>query len=727
MELEGVVEKIIFRNEDNGYTVAKFFTEEESITIVGSCLFMKESHNYRITGDFTYHQKFGQQFAFDTIEAHLPDTKKGLIKYLSSGLIPYIGEKMATRIVDQFGDESFTVIEKSPERLLNVEGIGPKKFKKIKEALEEHQSVQKLMMALSDYDISTNLAIKIYGKYGNEAFHIIQDNPYLLVEDIPGIGFKTADRIASSMGFEKDSPFRIQAGLKYILSRSASEGHCYLPLEELTQQGEGLLGIGIDRLENSLQSIALDENFFVERREEDINCYYAPYLRGENFVAGKLNELNISFSPDGDIVQRIKEIEERREISLAKKQREAVIKSVEKGVFVMTGGPGTGKTTTLKVMIDLFESMDKKIKLCAPTGRAAKRMEETTNRRAFTIHKLLEIQFIEDHHLPYEEVNLDCDVVIVDEMSMVDILLMETLLRSIKKGMHLILVGDNNQLPSVGAGNVLGDIIQSEIFSQVHLTDIFRQSKESMIIENAHLIHEGRNPILNRGDFFMIQEQGEYKALEIIKDLVTRRLPQYYNLEKEDIQILSPMKKGILGVEHLNEVLQEVLNQQTKEIKLGKRKFKLRDRVMQIRNNYDLECRVENEFYVEESKGVFNGDMGIITEIDSEESSLEVTFEGARKVKYTREILDELMLCYATTIHKSQGSEFPVVVIPMTWAPPMLLTRNLIYTAITRASKLVVLVGQSRFLKQMIQNNHMERRYSHLKEKLVEIHDQSLS
>lgn len=718
--LEGRVEKIIFRNEENGYTVAKFFSEEESMVIVGSCLLLEEEQTYEIDGDFTYHPKFGQQFAFVSVRQQMPKSTEAMVKYLSSGIIPYVGETMAKRIVEEFGQETMDVLEKSPERLLNIEGIGPKKFEKIKGALEENQNVRKILLELAEFDLSTNLALKIYQQYGTESLARIRQNPYQLTKDISGMGFRKADAMAISMGFTKDCKERVEAGLKYILARSATEGHCYLPLEELQKKAQSLLDLSATTMEEELKAVALDESFFIERRGEEINCYFAPYLRAENFVAGRLRELNKPFPQVEQAEIFMEEIEQMRGITLASTQRKAVMESIGAGVFIMTGGPGTGKTTTLKVMMDLFERYEKKIRLCAPTGRAAKRMQEATGRPAATIHKLLEIQYMEDRYLPYEEVDLDCDVVIVDEMSMVDILLMETLLRSIKPGMHLILVGDNHQLPSVGAGNVLSDLIASNIFPRVHLTEIFRQSEESMIITNAHRIHLGKDPIVNQKDFFMISESGEQKTLEVLKDLVQKRLPDYYNLESEEIQVLAPMKKGVLGVEHLNEILQEVLNPQDEELVVGKRHFRRGDRVMQIKNNYELECRIESEHYVEESKGVFNGDMGKIVSIDKEEQSVEVLYDGARRVHYSKELLDELMLSYAVTIHKSQGSEFPVIVIPVTWAPPMLLTRNLIYTAITRATKLVVLVGNYRYLQQMIRNNHMEKRYSKLREKLVE-------
>lgn len=718
IDINGIVEKIIFRNEENGYTVARFFSEEESITVVGSTIDIRENGHYELRGEFTYHKKFGQQFNFMNIVETIPTTEVGIVNYLSSGLIPHIGDKMAKRIVDMFKEETVDMLENSPQRLLNVEGIGPKKYKKIKEALDRGKNVRKILMYLSNFNISTTIALKIYKEYEEDSINIIKNNPYKLVEDIQGIGFNRADEIAISLGHRKDSNFRIRAGIKYVLFQSTQEGHSYLPLGILLKRSEKLLDIDIENLEDVVKEIAIDKSFYVEKVKEEYRCYYAPYLRAENIVSGKLNRLNIDFNEDIDIENKILEIEDRRNIKLSKSQKEAVKKSIEKGVFIITGGPGTGKTTTLQVLIEVFESLDKKISLCAPTGRAAKRMQEQTGREAYTIHKLLEISFSEEYQI--DTVDLETDVLIVDEVSMVDILLMQTLLSSIEVGTRIILVGDADQLPSVGAGNVLFDIIHSKIFNRVNLEEIFRQAGGSMIVKNAHLINEGEAPILNKKDFYMISESGEHKALEIIKDLITKRIPDYFNFQKEDIQVLTPMKKGVLGTLNLNKVLQEYLNMSEEKLVFSDKVFKINDRVMQIKNNYELEAKIKSFNYEEESKGVFNGDMGRIISIDKEEKTLEVIFDESRIVKYDIDSIDELNLSYAMTIHKSQGSEFPVVIIPMFWAPPMLLTRNLIYTAITRAAKLVILVGRYDYLIKMIDNDKRAHRYSGLCEKIIE-------
>lgn len=722
----GNVDKIIFKNDENGYTVARITTEEEEeIVVVGYTSFFVENSSYEFMGDFTYHNKYGEHFKFEEYKENLPQSEKGIINYLSSSMIPHVGKKMAKRIVEEFKEDTLDVIENNPEKLLTINGIGRKKYRDIKEALDKQYAMRKVFLYFSKYNISSNTIIKIYREYGDESIETVQKNPYELVGRIRGMGFKSCDEIAKSMGLDEDSEYRKIAGLKYVLLMAARDGHSYLPIEKLITKTEKLLGVKFESKEDVAKTLTFEENFFVEKIGEDFNCYFTRYLKAENYVAGKLNKLNISFDEDIDIDKKINEIEEFRKIKLSNTQRTAVKESIEKGVFIITGGPGTGKTTTLKVIIDVFESLDKKIKLAAPTGRAAKRMKEQTGRDAFTIHKLLEISVGDGFEYSNVE-ELECDVLIVDEMSMVDILLIETLLMAIDNPTRLILVGDKDQLPSVGAGNVLSDILKSKVFKYVSLEEIFRQNEESMIVKNAHLINHGDLPVLNRGDFFMIHENGEMKGLETIKDLITTRLPNYFNLSIEDIQILTPMKKGTLGTINLNKVLQEHLNKSEEYIEVLGTKFKLGDRVMQIKNNYELEGKIENDFYSDVSKGVFNGDMGYITNIDKDNKELEVTFDGVRKVKYDRDSIEELNLSYAMTIHKSQGSEFPIVIIPIYFAPPILMTRNLIYTAITRASKVVVLVGIYDYLKMMIDNNKIRKRYSKLADKLVKAKDEKI-
>ena len=723
ISLEGIVERIIFRNEENGYTVAKINSTDGDLVIVGSATIFKENLKYKFTGDFTYHNKYGEQFAFTDLEEVLPEGEAAIVSYLSSAMIPHVGEKMAERIVDEFKDETLDVIENHSEKLLSIKGIGRKKYKDIKEALDKQYAMRKIFLHFSKYNLPASVILKIYKEYGDESIDIVMKNPYDLIGRVRGLGFKKADEIAESIGIEKDSDFRKLAGLKYALMLANRDGHTYLPLEKLIRVGEKILGTSFDDTADIARTLTLEKNFFVERDGDNYNCYIARFLAAENYVAGKLNDLNISFEEEIDeeidIDKKIKDTEKFRNIKLSKTQRKAVKDAINKGVFVITGGPGTGKTTTLKVLIDIFESMDKEIKLAAPTGRAAKRMKEQTGRDAFTIHKLLEIGFGENIAFSSLE-ELDCDVLILDEVSMVDILLMETLLKSIESPTRLILVGDKDQLPSVGAGNVLADILDSGVIESVNLEEIFRQSEESMIVKNAHLINKGDMPILNVGDFFMISERGEAKGLEIIKDLVKTRLPNYFNVSTSEVQVLTPTKKGRLGTINLNEVLQDHLNESQEYIEFLGKKFKLGDRVLQTKNNYELESKLENEFYEDKQKGVFNGDLGYISKIDKENKKVTVVFDDARSVEYSKDNLDELALAYAMTIHKSQGSEFPVVVIPVYRAAPMLLTRNLIYTAITRASKAVVLVGISDYLVKMIENNRTVKRYSNLSKKLRE-------
>lgn len=723
IKITGVVDRIIFRNDENGYTVAKFISEGDEITIVGNCLELKTSMDYELKGDFTFHKKFGEQFEFSEIEQILPKSEEGIIKYLSSGIIPFIGEKTAKKIVDEFKEDTLKIIEEDTEKLLRIEGIGKGKIRKIKESLADGKELRDLMVFLNKYDLGTNLALKIYKEYENNSIDIITKNPYRLAEDIQGIGFKKADQIASMMGLDFNSSFRKQAALKYTLSSAAGEGHSFLPKDELIKKTKMLININEEELESEILGLSLDDKFYIEKKNNEINCYYAPLLRAENYIAGKLKESSkIKYNEEFDVESFLDEIEKNQKIKFAKNQRLAVSESLNNSCLIITGGPGTGKTTTLKAIIDVFEKLEKKIYLAAPTGRAAKRMKEATGRDASTIHKLLDLSFSDDESINYgyeEESVLECDILIVDEMSMVDLILMETLLRSIKQGTRLILVGDKDQLPSVGAGNVLSDLIESERIKTVNLDEIFRQSNASMIIKNAHLINNGENPEFVKGsDFFFITESNENKSLEIITDLVNRRLPGYYGFSPQDIQVLSPMRKGVVGVNNLNKNLQKKLNPKNREIKMGDNIFRLKDKVMQIKNNYNLEYKIENEFYKEEGEGVFNGDIGYIIEVDEEERELIVLYDDVKKVKYKYEDLDELTLAYASTIHKSQGSEFKAIVIPITYAPYILLTRNLIYTAITRAKELVVLVGEYKYLSMMIKNNRISKRYSKLCEKL---------
>lgn len=729
--IEGIVEEIIFRNEINGYTVARLNTSDGSITIVGKSAFINLEEMVELEGDWVYHDRFGEQFSFTKIKTTAPSTLKGIENYLASGLIPHVGKKTAKKIVERFGLDSLDIIQYNPERLKEIPGIGDKKLEKISKAYEEHRELRDIMVYLQQYDISINNGIKIYKKYGKETIKVIGENPYKLSEDIHGIGFITADNIAKKMGISEDSPFRIEAGLKFSMINSAGEGHCYLPKEELIKKSEKILKVDREAIEEAIQNLALRKNFYLVTEGEETLIYYMPYHIAENNVARKIIDLSmVEFDQlDVNIDEEVEKIEAREDITFGKKQVLAIKESLDNGVVIITGGPGTGKTTTINAIISIYEDLDMKVVLAAPTGRAAKRMTETTGRESQTIHRLLEFSFMEsEEEMSFnkdDESPIDADVIIIDEASMIDILLMNSLLKAINPGTRLILVGDVDQLPSVGAGNVLRDLIESGCIRVVRLDEIFRQAEESMIIVNAHRINKGDYPILNEKDkdFFFMDTSSTQETLATILDLVQDRLPKYYGVDSlRDIQVLSPMRRGEVGINSLNKHLQEVLNPKDdnwQEKQVGDEIFRIGDKVMQVKNNYKLKWNLlKDGEEVDTGEGVFNGDLGFITDINNEESIVTVLFDDEKEVEYEFSELDEIKLSYATTVHKSQGSEFPVVLMPIHWGPPMLLTRNLIYTAITRAKKLVVLVGDRKYLSMMINNNKIAKRYSSLDKKI---------
>lgn len=731
MVIEGIVEEIIFRNETNGYTVGRLNTSDGDITIVGYAPFINIEENVSLEGDLIFHDKYGEQFSFTSIKTVLPSTLKGIENYLSSGLIPSIGPKTAKKIVDRFGLDSLDIIQYNPERLKEVEGIGDKKLKRIVEAYDEQREIRDIMVYLQQYDISINNGIKIYKKYGTETIKVVSENPYRLSEDVHGIGFKTADNIAKKMGVNPDSPYRIEAGLKFVMMECASEGHCYLPKEELINKTSKLLDADVEKLEDGVRELALKNNFYLINKDNQIDVYYAPYHLAENNVARKVVDLaGVDFDElDIDIDKEIENIEIESNITFADKQKLAIKESLENGMMVITGGPGTGKTTIINAIITICDNLSLEVVLAAPTGRAAKRMSETTGKEAKTIHRLLEMSFIEEElgFTRDEESPIEADLVIIDEASMIDILLMNNLLKAINPGTRLILVGDVDQLPSVGPGNVLKDIISSGSIKVVVLDEIFRQAEESMIIVNAHRINKGLGPILNEKnkDFFFISQNNSNFILQTLMDLIKTRLPQFYGFDSQkDIQILTPMKKGELGIISLNKEIQQILNPKSKgrnEKQVGSEIFRVGDKVMQIKNNYKLEWKIlHSGIEIDKGEGVFNGDIGYIIDIDNEEGILKVIFDEEKEVEYDFKQLDELRLAYATTVHKSQGSEFPVVIMPISSGPPMLLTRNLLYTAITRARSLVVLVGEERYMYMMIKNNLIAKRYSSLDRKIKE-------
>lgn len=728
LTLEGIVKDIVFRNELNGYTVAKLDTEDGEATIVGNIPIINLGETLKVEGDWVYHPTYGEQLKITNVSLVVPSTLSGIEKYLSSGLIPYIGPKTAKKIVEKFGLDTLDIIQYNPERLKEIEGIGEKKMEKIVTAFREQAEIRDIMMFLQQYGITVNYAVRIYKKYGKDTISILTENPYKLSEDIYGIGFKKADKIAENMGISKTSPFRIQGGIRFVLNNYAANGHSYVPVEELTEKTSQLLEVEGELVLDAIRDLAIKGVVHILTVGEEIRIYYTPYHVAENNVAKKIVELSQAElkALDIDVDERISKIEEEEKIKFANKQTEAIKEAIKNGIVVITGGPGTGKTTIINAIIKIFQEKGLNVSLAAPTGRAAKRMTEATGVEAKTIHRLLEFSYM-DEAMAFgrdEDSPLETDLLIVDEASMVDILLMNSLLKAIVPGTRLILVGDVDQLPSVGAGNVLRDIINSGAVKVVKLDEIFRQAKESHIVVNAHRINKGQYPILNKGkDFFFIKEEKPSEIVNIILELCKKRLPSYYGVDPvKDIQVLTPMKKGDVGLNSLNRHLQQVLNPKApykKEKQIGEEIFRVGDKVMQIKNNYSIEWElIEDGVVVERGEGVFNGDLGTIIDIDEEDRIMKVLFDEGKEVEYTFDQLDELKLSYAITIHKSQGSEFPIVVIPIYWGPPMLLTRNLLYTAITRAKKLVVLVGDEKYLKRMIGNNRIDKRYSSLDYKI---------
>ncbi len=733
LSLEGTIEDIIFRNDENSYTVAKMECEGESLTIVGYLPFVNVDETIKVEGEFTYHNSYGEQFKVENITIVVPSTEKGIERYLSSGMIPHIGPKTAKKIVERFGIDTLEIIQMNPNKLLEIEGIGEKKLDKIMKAFEEQGEIRNILIFLQQYGITANYSMKIYNRYGNDTVGIIKENPYRLSDDIYGIGFKTADKIAQNMGIEKNSPYRVKGGINYVLNKSMSEGHIYLPKDELIKRGEELLDVEKKAVEDNLLDMAFNRIVNLIRYEDREIVYNMKLYKAESHVSKKIVQLTLeeTVELDIDVKKEIAKLEEEGNIRYGNKQKLAIEESTKNGFLVITGGPGTGKTTTINTIIKIFENEGKNVTLTAPTGRAAKRMTETTGKESKTIHRLLEYSYMEEESLAFgidEDNPLETDLIIVDEASMIDILLMNSLLNAIKIGTKVILVGDVDQLPSVGAGNVLRDIINSKAVGVVVLDEIFRQAEESMIVVNAHRINHGQAPYLNLEgkDFFFLKEKDPIKLRDTIKELCKERLPKFYGVDPlKDIQILTPMRKGDVGVIQLNRALQNTLNPPNvlkKEKAYGDEIFRVGDKVMQIKNNYSVEWEIRKEgVFIEKGEGIFNGDIGVILDIDHEGNLMDILFDDEKQVEYEFNQLDELNLAYATTVHKSQGSEFPVVVMPLYWGPPMLLTRNLLYTAITRAKSLVVLVGDERYMYSMIKNNKIAERYSTLDHRINEI------
>ena len=736
-EITGYVEGIIFRNSDNGYTVMDFVVDEFLITVVGIFPTVGEGENLLLRGQYIDHPTYGRQFKATSYEAVAPADELSMERYLGSGAIRGIGPKLAARIVKKFGADTFRLIEEEPERLAEVKGISLNKAMEISDQIVGAKDIRNAMIFLDKYGLHGNTAIKIYNRFGNEVYNIIQSNPYKLADEISGIGFKTADEIATQVGIKVDSEFRIKGGIQYILGQGAGLGHTYLPIELLKDMSVDLLKVDEASVEAQIMNLAMERKLIIKKDGDNTQIYSRAFYRMEESISGMLRELNVTYKPDEDDLQKvIRRIEKDEEIELDELQKNAVISAAKKGFFILTGGPGTGKTTTITTMIRMFEEEGLNIFLGAPTGRAAKRMSEATGYEARTIHRMLEVsgRLGDDDDVASfarfdrnEENPLECDVIIIDEMSMVDVSLMYSLLKAISPGTRLILVGDVNQLPSVGPGNVLKDILASGKFESVKLEKIFRQAQESDIVMNAHKIHKGQHVLLDNKskDFFFLKRDDADTIISVMLTLVKEKMPKYVDAGISDIQVLTPTRKGLLGVERLNSILQRYLNPESpdkKEWKGDTRVFREGDKVMQIRNNYQLEWEVTGNYNItiEKGLGVFNGDVGIIKDINEWGKTVTVEFEEGRKVVYPFASLDELELAYAITVHKSQGSEYPAVVMPIVDGPKMLMNRNILYTAITRAKKCVTMVGDADVFYSMVDNTSQAKRYSGLKDRIAE-------
>ena len=738
--IEGYVDHIIFQNRDNGYTVACLISQGEEITCVGNFRFLSEGETIRARGTYTRHPSYGRQFSVDSYESVIPQDSLAMERYLGSGAIKGIGAALAARIVRKFGDDTLRIIEEEPERLAEVKGISERKAREIADQVEEKADMRKAMMFLQQYGITQTLGMKIYRQYGQEMYGVLKENPYKMAEDIPGVGFKIADEIAARIGIHTDSDYRIRSGILYILLLASGEGHVYLPKEVLLKRARDLLGVEQEYMEKHIMDLSIDRKIVIREIKREgtpvqTAVYAASYYQVELHVAQMLHTLNLQDTVKEDVLEeKIERIQRGTGIELDEKQKEAVKEAVKNGLLVITGGPGTGKTTTINAIIRYFEMEDLDICLAAPTGRAAKRMTETTGYEAKTIHRLLELsggpeQAQENVRFERNAQNpLEADVIIIDEMSMVDIFLMHALLSAVVSGTRLILVGDVNQLPSVGPGSVLKDIISSGCFPVVELVKIFRQASQSDIVVNAHKINQGIPVVLDNKsrDFFFLKRYDANVIISIVITLIQKKLPKYVEAAPYEIQVLTPMRKGLLGVERLNSILQQYLNppdREKKEKEHGQGVFREGDKVMQIKNNYQLEWEIRGNYGipVEKGVGVFNGDTGIIREINSFAEMMTVEFDEKRFVEYSFKQLDELELAYAITIHKAQGSEYPAVVIPLLQGPRMLMNRNLLYTAVTRARKCVTLVGDEKTFYEM-ENNRMEQdRYTALDVRIKEI------
>jgi len=749
----GFVEKIKYRNEDNGYTVLDVSAGGEEYVLVGTFPYIGEGEMIEARGVMTEHPVYGEQLQVETYTIKAPEDSQAMERYLGSGAIKGVKAALAARIVRRFQADTFRIIEEEPERLAQIKGVSEKMAMSIASQMEAKKGMRQAMMFLQQYGVSMNLSAKIYKEYGDRMYGIIKENPYRLADDIAGVGFKMADDIARKVGIMADSDYRIKAGILYTLFQAAAQGHTYLPKKELFGQASELLKVEAGHMEKYLMDMQMEKRLVVKLRppeqsgiakdgiqgsdeEGNLNVYASVYYYMELNVARMLHDLNIKGHESGERIQkRLSLIQKEEEMELDPLQVQAVAEAVNSGLLIITGGPGTGKTTTINTIIRYFEAEGMEILLAAPTGRAAKRMTEATGYEARTIHRMLELSgepgeggFAGTRFQRNEENPLEGDVIIIDEMSMVDIYLMQSLLKAVTVGTRLILVGDVNQLPSVGPGNVLKDMIHSGAFNVVELTHIFRQAAESDIIVNAHRINAGEpvNLAKRSRDFLFIRQDNPDAIINAMLTLMTRKLPDYVHAKPLDIQIMTPMRKGALGVERLNTILQSSLNppdKQKPEKESGGTVFRLGDKVMQVKNNYQIPWEIRNEYKVpvETGMGVFNGDMGVIRDINLFAETLAVEFDEGKMVEYSLKQLEELELAYAITIHKSQGSEYPAVIIPVHSGPRMLMTKNLLYTAVTRARACVCLVGLPETFQSMADNTVEQRRYCGLKERIQEI------
>ncbi|HZK28467.1 MAG TPA: ATP-dependent RecD-like DNA helicase [Thermoclostridium sp.] len=732
-QIEGIVEDIIYCNSENWYTICVIRSGRQQITIVGNMPQLAVGENITAKGNWTNHQIYGKQLKVESFERSLPTTTDSLLKYLSSGVIKGIGEVTAKRIIKKFGEETIKVLQFEPKRLSEIKGISAAKALQIGQFFMEQEQIRQTIMFLQKYGISITYAVKVWKKFGSNSIDVIKRNPYRLTDEEINIGFKIADRVAISLGIDSQSQFRIMSGIEYVLSKAVQNGHVYLPSDILVSHTSSLLNTVSEVVENALSKMTFEESIYIENTFDESRVYLSAFYKAEQNVSRKLNVL-MNSTPKKEVAnldEVLQKVEGNLNIEYTKEQLQSIQLSATESILVITGGPGTGKTTLIKGIISMFENSDMKIALAAPTGRAAKRMTEATGKDAKTIHRLLETAFsIDDAHREFkknEQDPIEADVIIIDEVSMVDILLMNSLLKAVEQGTRLILVGDVDQLPSVGPGSVLYDIIESQSIETIRLNKIFRQAEESVIVVNAHRINKGQLPEENAlsEDFFFVSRNNPQSTSSAILELCTTRIPEKYGLDSiRDIQVLSPSKKGDAGVHSLNTALQQRLNPPQEGLKEKSYRnvvFRENDRVMQIKNNYSLPWVIfEDGKQSTHGDGVFNGDMGIIREIDLKNSSLSVLFDDGKLVEYDFDILDELEHSYAITVHKSQGSEFPAVVIALSNIPPMLRCRNILYTAVTRARDLVILVGYRKTMEQMVSDITKRERYTSLKDRLIE-------